>query len=92
MVFAKTGGLIIPPEGLVEHSLYLAEASCSPNNPIHRAYLMVGFLNTTEKGWRQLGGYTQLMTLNGSIHDKWYYVKVLKLLHTNNKEVVNDTF
>ena len=88
--FAKESQLISLEEGWIEHTLYLVETATSPNNPIHQAYLMVGFLNEHAKAsWQVFGGYTRLISIqDGSPYDRWHYVKALKVLHTRQPPTI----
>jgi hypothetical protein len=90
--FSKEGKRIPLEGGWKEHTLYLVEASTGPNDPIHEAYFMVGFLNATPK-WGVFGSYTCLINCqDGSPYTDWYYLKALKALHTQQPQgVTNDS-
>lgn len=85
---------IIPlPEGFTPHSLYQVEVSYSKQNPIHTAFLFVGFLNSNHENtdYRHFGGYTEIYsnTYEGIKKPKdVYYMKVARKLYQKG---VDDT-
>ena len=90
--FVKESQIIPPEGGWIEHTLYLVEVSTGPNNPVHEAYFMVGFLNDAGKGWHSFGGYTRLSSQDGSSYERCHYIKALKVLHTQQQPgVINET-
>lgn len=68
---------IPPPEGLEEHSLYAAEACVSPNNPIFKVTLKIGFLNS--ENFPTSYCYVYHQDDCHSITD-FYYLKVVRKL------------
>ena len=76
--------IIGPAEGWQTETLYLVEVAISKNNPIHTAYLKVGFRN----GDGQPGNYSEVW--NNSYDgprriSEVYYLKVIKTLHTEEQ-------
>jgi len=68
-----------PPEGWIEHGVYLVEVSANSNNPIHQAIFYTGYLNN--KG--EPANYNQLWnpTWDGPTPiDKMFYVKIVYYL------------
>ena len=73
--------ICVPPRrGWEENTLYLVRVSWDRGNPIHEAYLKVGFL---EKGC--FGGYCKIWDNDyeeGMDAGEVFYLKALKKLHT----------
>lgn len=78
---------MLPPEtGWQAETLYLVDVAFSRHNPIHRAYLRVGFLNGRPQsdGQPSPGGYTRLWS--GSYYRPYelaeaHYLKVVRELY-----------
>ena len=76
---------IIPPvEGWEEHTLYLVEVAFNDQNPVHLAFLEIGFLNGPDGG---PGGYCEIWCNNygsaGSLADA-HFLRVVKKLHSRD--------
>lgn len=68
-----------PPEGWIEHGVYLVEVSFNSNNPIHQALFYTGFL----RGNGEPANYNQLWNPTWDAPtsiDKMFYVKFVAYL------------
>lgn len=72
---------IVPPaEGWKQSTLYLVHVSYNKHNPIHEAYLRVGFLDNAGIP----AGYTHIWHGSYESHMEWrdvWYLKAVKVLH-----------
>ena len=84
-----TATIIQPKEGWKADTLYLVHCAFSKSNPVHEAFLHVGFLNDD----KQPGNYSEIWCNN---YEQAYdfscahYIRVIKKLYTEKKLYAKD--